>query len=140
MEKSVAIYLRNFTNNRICFDTQLENCRKFAEENGMLIVDTYIDVCSFSIQRERLIQDAKSQKFRNVITYSLVVLSRNSTDARIVLNMFRDYRVNIYFSTEKYSPLLTYFDFSSWENMENFARGIEDQELIASATEVFIPV
>ena len=40
---STVIYVRSSTNNRADIDRQIEKCTKFAEENMMVVTETYVD-------------------------------------------------------------------------------------------------
>ena len=137
---SAMIYVRSSTNNKECINRQIENCRKFAQENRMVILETYVDTDTSFVQQESLIEDCKARKFRNVITYSLDRLSRNSQDVTILLKTFEENNVKIFFSTENIRVPFSSFQIGILESMANCESRIrEERELINSSVQPSLP-
>ena len=137
---SAVIYVRSSTNNRADIDKQIENCTKFAEENIMIVTETYVDTNKFTLERERLIQECKFQKVRNVIVYSMDRLTRNLEELEILMKMFEDNTVNIFLCKGEEASSLSSFQLGILEAMANFETQIrEERELIDSAIEEFLP-
>ena len=127
---STVIYVRSSTNNRTDIDKQIENCTKFAQENMMVVIETYVDTNKFYLERKNLIQDCKSQKVRNVIVYSMDRLSRNIEDLQILTKTFEDNAVNIFLCREED---MNSFQLGILKAMTNFETQIrEERELIDS--------
>ena len=137
---SAVIYVRSSTNNRACINRQIENCRKFSQDNRMVVLKTYIDTDTSFVQQESLTEDCKARKFRNVITYSLDRLSRNSQDVTILLKTFEENNVKIFFSTENIRVPLSSFQIGILESMANCESRIrEERELINSSVQPSLP-
>lgn len=137
MENSAVIYVRDSTNNRASIDTQIEHCRKFAEEKNMCVLETYVDIDSSYVEQKRLIHDSEEEKFQNVVIYAMNRLSREVSDCIRVLKIFEDNNIKLFMASEK----SMYVQAKFFENMllqfaefeKRMIQEREDQEIIESA-------
>ena len=137
---SAVIYVRSSTNNRACIATQIKNCTKFAQENNLHVAKTYIEIDSSYIQRERVIKGYRSQKFRNIIIYSMDRLSRHAGDLKVLMKTFEENTVSIFLSKENACPPMSSFQIGILEVMKNYETQIvEERELNRSALDGYFP-
>jgi len=77
------IYARHnsFENPEDSFHAQLEDCREFAKEHGIEVVDEYIDLSSGCLERKerpelaQLLEDSKEKNFDMVLVAEMSCLS-----------------------------------------------------------------
>jgi site-specific DNA recombinase len=129
-----AIYVRDSTNNRESIQRQIEDCRIFAEQNGMEIFNVYED-------REVLLNDCNSQKFQYVIVFSLDRLSRKIKEVIKLVASFESRNIKIRSVKENFPlPSITSIQLRIFQQIADFERQMqEEREMIESAVEEFLP-
>lgn len=102
MQKRSVIFMKKINNNRCVIyaryscerqteqsiEGQLFDCRKYAERNGLNVVDTYIDHATTATNDNRaafqkMINDSKKQLFDVIIVWKLDRFSRNKYDSAV---------------------------------------------------------
>lgn len=131
MENSAVIYVRASTNNRASIDTQIEDCRKFADEKNMCVLETYVDIDSSYVEQKRLIHDSGEEKFQNIVIYSLNRLSREASDCIRALKIFEDNNIKLFLASEK----IMYVQGKLFENMISQFAAFERQMMIQQREE-----
>ena len=119
---SAVIYVRSSTNKRTDIDRQIEECMELSQKNDLIVSETYTDIDSSYVERERLIQDCKARKIRSVIVYCMNRLSRNIEDLQILMKTFEDNAVKIFLCRED-SSLMSSFQLGILKAMGYFALG-----------------
>ena len=98
MSKRVAIYGRVSTSGQST-DTQLQECRQYAERCGYQVVGEYCDTISGTTSKDdrealgRLLQDAFVRKFDTVVVYSIDRLGRSLAHCLDILDTLRERQV-----------------------------------------------
>ncbi len=92
--KTAVIYARYSSNSQTeqSIEGQLNVCNKFAQDNGLYIVDTYIDRAMTGTNDNRpafqqMLTDSERGKWDIVLVYAIDRFGRNSTD--IAINKYR---------------------------------------------------
>lgn len=81
-------------------DTQVENCEKLAKENGYIIVETFREVFTGTLYRERplltkLRQIARNHEFQVLLINTFDRLSRNQTHMAVLIDEMEHLKVTI---------------------------------------------
>ncbi|SHJ73779.1 Site-specific DNA recombinase [Clostridium cavendishii DSM 21758] len=118
-----AIYARksNLNSEGCSIETQLSLAKKYAYEHNLLIFKEYSEVLSAvkndihnRTELEKLLQDAKSGKFKNLILYRRDRLARTSKDFLILKSKFKKYGVKLHYTADTMvaddSPLSSFID------------------------------
>lgn len=89
MNKSCVIYARTAADNDI-IENQVAACKRFAEENGLSVVEIYIDNGFSGINLERpsltkMLEDSKKGLYKKAIIFDITRLSRD----RLQLNYIK---------------------------------------------------
>ena len=92
--KTAVIYARYSSNSQTeqSIEGQLNVCNKFAQDNGLYVVDTYIDRAMTGTNDNRpafqqMLSDSERGKWDIVLVYAIDRFGRNSTD--IAINKYR---------------------------------------------------
>ena len=100
--KTAVIYARYSSDSQTeqSIEGQLRECRKFAERNDMLIVDTYIDRAMTGTNDNRfafqkMLRDSSKRQWEIVIVYKLDRFSRNKYESVIHKKTLKDNGVKI---------------------------------------------
>lgn len=75
METAVIYAYKNRATGQQAVDSQIGECRKFAERNSMEVVEVYSDLCTRS-NRNKLLRESKKGKFSTVIVSSIDRIDR----------------------------------------------------------------
>ncbi|MGG1677324.1 recombinase family protein [Neobacillus sp. NRS-1170] len=107
----VALYVRVSTDEQFkegySIDSQKDNIRNFTKSQGWIIQEEYFEegFSAKNLQRpsiQKLISDAKSQKFDVVVFYKLDRLVRSVSDLNSLLQLFDDNKIAIRSVTEPF--------------------------------------
>ena len=100
--KKAVIYARYSSHNQRdeSIEGQLRECQEYAEKNGYLIIEEYCDRAisgktDSRVAFQRMIKDAKSNKFECVLVYKLDRFARNRYDSAMYKNMLKKHDVKV---------------------------------------------
>lgn len=107
-EDYAAIYARKSNvKESLSLDTQIKRAKELAQKNNLIIYDIYKEQASatkhFESNRkeiQRLLQDAKENKFKTVIVFKRDRLARNIDDYYKIRNIFRENKINLLFTDD----------------------------------------
>jgi DNA invertase Pin-like site-specific DNA recombinase len=105
--KTAVIYARYSSNNQTdqSIEGQLRVCKQYAEQHGILILDTYIDRAMTGTNDnradfQRMIKDSGKREWEHVIVYKLDRFSRDKYATAIYKKALKDNGVTILSATE----------------------------------------
>lgn len=100
--KKAVIYARYSSHNQRdeSIEGQLRECHEYAEKNDYIIVEEYCDRAisgktDSRVAFQRMIKDAKSNKFECVLVYKLDRFARNRYDSAMYKNMLKKHDVKV---------------------------------------------
>ncbi|WP_242823452.1 recombinase family protein [Thermobrachium celere] len=107
-EDYAAIYARKSNvKESLSLDTQIKRAKELAQKNNLIVYDIYKEQASatkhFESNRkeiQRLLQDAKENKFKTVIVFKRDRLARNIDDYYKIRNIFRENKINLLFTDD----------------------------------------
>ncbi len=118
MTDIAVIYVRNSTGEQSSIDNQIEACQNYANRKNMRVLETYIENDDFSIQINRLLEDAKTRNFQHVIITQLNRISRRSNVVLETINLLENNDIKIH-SLEEKAPNPSILDmFQALQNYE----------------------
>ena len=102
MVKTAVIYARYSCDKQTeqSIEGQLRVCEEYAQRNGIVIVDTYIDEAMTGTNDnrpdfQRMIKDSAKREFDYVLVYKLDRFSRNKFEATIHKKTLKDHGVKV---------------------------------------------
>ena len=105
--KKTAIYARGSieTSAQLNIAKQLEKCRRYANDNGLCVVEEYVDRSSSGPCKERpafraMLKDAELREWDIIIVYSLSRISRKHDEIEAVKKDLRGNGVTLFSVSE----------------------------------------
>ena len=105
---NAVIYARYSSDkqNEMSIEGQIEECRKYAEENNMVVLQEYVDraLTATSDKRPnflRMIDDSKDRNFEIILVYQLDRFSRNKNDSGYYKKILADNGVKVVSAKEQ---------------------------------------
>ena len=87
---NAVIYARYSSDkqNEMSIEGQIEECRKYAEENDLIVLQEYVDraLTATSDKRPnflRMIDDSRERNFEIILVYQLDRFARNKNDSQV---------------------------------------------------------
>ena len=153
--KTAVIYARYSSDNQNeqSIDGQLRVCREYAQKNGILILDTYVDRAMTGTNDnrpdfQRMLKDSARHKWEIVLVYKLDRFSRNKYETAIHKKTLRDNGVKVVSATENIpdtpegiimeSLLEGMSQYYSAELSQKIKRGMKDSRLKGKFTGGFV--
>lgn len=144
--RSAAIYARFSSHNQReeSIEQQVAECRLFAEQNNLEIIETYADSAVSGktenrTQFQRLKRDAQRGKFSTIIAYKSNRIARNMMNALIFENEMSELRIQVLYAKEEFGnnaagrfalrTMMNVNQFYSENLAEDIRRGMEDNAL-----------
>ena len=107
---NVVIYARYSSHNQTeqSIEGQLKVCHAFAEENGMTVIDEYIDRAKTATsdkrpQFQKMIHDSRKHSFNAVLVYQLDRFARNRYDSAMYRKLLYENGVRVISAKENFS-------------------------------------
>lgn len=156
MRKKAVVYARYSCDkqNEQSIEGQLRTCREFAERNGYIIVNTYIDRAASGTTDHRksfqqMISDSANRMFEYVIVYKLDRFARNRYDSAMNKALLRKNGVKVLSACEQItdspegiileSMIEGYAEYYSVELGQKVRRGIKESSLKGQYTGGKVP-
>jgi DNA invertase Pin-like site-specific DNA recombinase len=81
--------------NELSIETQIKTCKEFAEQRGIKVINIYNDKARTGTNDarpafQRMIRDAKSGAFQNIIVYMFDRFARNRKDSVMYKEMLKE--------------------------------------------------
>ena len=111
MEKAAVYAYKNCVTGKQAVESQIAECRKFAESSGLEVVEVYADIHTRS-GRRKLLRESKKRNFSAVIVSSADRIDRNRERFFRIVTALQKNGVRVYFAnggnTVEYFSFLKY--------------------------------
>ena len=106
--KNAVIYARYSSDkqNEISIQGQIEECRRYAEENDMIVLQEYVDRAQSAISDKRpnflrMIDDSRDESFEIILVYQFDRFARNKNDSGYYKKILADNGVRVVSAKEQ---------------------------------------